>query len=527
MNSSIIVAVLIVVLGGGPPQITTAGRRVIGRVNAAESQTIGEPVPGLPSVPRAARGNHVRLTTAVDGNEFIAPIAPDGSFEFQNVPPGSYQVTIVPNISIPPSTLVVGANDILDLQLGVPLIRVSGGVTVTGGGPHPQFQIEFTNSANAAQRTLVQVGATFTADLSAGQYRASIVGLPAGYVVASVRSGNVDLSQQPIVVGASQPTRVEVTLSTATPPPWVKVSGRVTGSDLKGITALRLSSAGSAEVLTTSMKADGSFEFPQVLPGKYEIRPHPSVLSVVTPLSVAAANITNIVIALPDVRNLAGEFVRIEPGEFLMGCSPEDPNCDGNERPLHRVGITKGFEIGKYEVTQSLWETVMGNNPSQFKGADRPVENINDWQTVQEFIEKLNALGDGYRYRLPTEAEWEYAARAGSTTPYPGEIEAIAWHIGNSGNSTHPVGRKQPNAWGLYDTRGNVWEWVQDWYGVSYYGESPALDPQGPATGPLRVLRGGSWSLAPNLVRVSYRGNLRFAGSRDSYGLRLVREPAR
>jgi formylglycine-generating enzyme required for sulfatase activity len=307
----------------------------------------------------------------------------------------------------------------------------------------------------------------------------------------------------------------------------VKVTGRLTGIDGKPVSALRLSGPSLGEPVSAALKSDGSFEFPQLLPGAYEMQVLPSVVPFLTTLTVPSNDVNNVVIAFPDLRNVAGEFIRIEAGEFVMGCSLDDLQCDGNEKPQHRVGITRPFEIGKYEVTQAQWETIMGTNPSQFKGRDRPVENVNEWQTAQEYIQKLNALNDGYRYRLPTEAEWEYAARAGSTAWSASDLEAMAWHGGNSGGSTRPVGEKQPNAWGLYDTQGNVWEWVQDWYGPAYYSESPALDPQGPSTGPLHVLRGGSWAVPPSNARVSYRGNLRFGGPSYSYGLRLVRERAR
>jgi formylglycine-generating enzyme required for sulfatase activity len=130
-------------------------------------------------------------------------------------------------------------------------------------------------------------------------------------------------------------------------------------------------------------------------------------------------------------------------------------------------------------------------------------------------------LNDGYRYRLPTEAEWEYAARAGTTTPFPGDLNAISWNSGNAENQTHPVGQKQPNAWGIHDMIGNVLEWVQDFSSATYYAESPALDPTGPALGSDHVVRGGAWSHIPQWSRVSFRRNL---VNRGSYGLRLARE---
>ena len=185
---------------------------------------------------------------------------------------------------------------------------------------------------------------------------------------------------------------------------------------------------------------------------------------------------------------LAMEFVKIAPGEFMMGCSTGDIDCNDDERPQHRVQITKSFEIGKYEVTQTQWQAVMDSNPSTMKGSDRPVETVTKIE-AQDFLNRLNAQNDGYRYRLPTEAEWEYAARAGTAGPYAGSLNDIAWYAGNSEDETHTVGKKKPNAWGLYDMEGNVREWVEDLYARNYYNNSPAADPTGPAPG-LRGERG-------------------------------------
>jgi formylglycine-generating enzyme required for sulfatase activity len=236
------------------------------------------------------------------------------------------------------------------------------------------------------------------------------------------------------------------------------------------------------------------------------------------------------------------EFVRIEPGEFLMGCSPTDPmylpdgtvsSCQAEAQPAHRVRITKAFEIGKYEVTQAQWETVMGNDPSYFKGATNPVEQVS-WEEVHEFLRRLSARGDGYRYRLPTEAEWEYAARAGADGLYAGpSLAAMAWYgVGGenllqSRGTTHPVGQKQPNAWGLYDVHGNVAERVEDWYSASYYKTSPRDDPPGPASGQIHVARGGSWYSNASYVRLANRYQTVAALRRRDVGFRCVREPNR
>jgi len=212
----------------------------------------------------------------------------------------------------------------------------------------------------------------------------------------------------------------------------------------------------------------------------------------------------------PSIRNSIGmELILISPGEFLMGS--EDGESD--EKPVRRVQISQPFYMGKYPVTQAQWQAVMGKNPSPFTIGDlnRPVEQVS-WNDVQEFLRKLNEQEKGKPYRLPTEAEWEHAARAGTTTVYcfgddPERLSEYAWYDKNSGHTTHPVGQLKPNAWGLCDVQGNVWEWVQDWYAADYYGQRPNLDrdPQGPDKGEARVLRGGSWYYGARSVRIAYR----------------------
>jgi formylglycine-generating enzyme required for sulfatase activity len=214
---------------------------------------------------------------------------------------------------------------------------------------------------------------------------------------------------------------------------------------------------------------------------------------------------------------VALDLVLVPAGRFRMG-SPAKEAGRSNEKQ-HWVTITSPFYMGKYEVTQEQWEKVMGTNPSQFKGAKNPVENVS-WDDCQEFLKKLNALtpnpspggrGDGVRVRLPTEAEWEWACRAGTRTRFcSGDADEsladCAWFYANSGNTTHPVGEKEPNAWGLHDLHGNVWEWCGDWYG-EYAGGGwvPLRDPAGPATGSARVLRGGAWLDVPGFCRSATR----------------------
>lgn len=195
----------------------------------------------------------------------------------------------------------------------------------------------------------------------------------------------------------------------------------------------------------------------------------------------------------------ATEFVRIPAGKFLMGSGLVPDGV-----PVHQVRVSQDFELGKYEVTQSEWTAVMGENPSSQTCHRCPVTNVS-WHDVQEFIGILNqSAGLAGPYRLPTEAEWEYAARAGTTGErYASDLDAIAWHGGDGDRRSHPVGEKTPNAFGLHDTLGNVWEWVQDWYGP--YSEGRVTDPVGPSEGSYRVIRGGSWGIGGTDCKAAYR----------------------
>ena len=209
------------------------------------------------------------------------------------------------------------------------------------------------------------------------------------------------------------------------------------------------------------------------------------------------------------------EFVWVPAGEFRMGSTSSV--AAGDERRVTQVRISRGYWLGKYEVTQAEWQGVMGTNPSEFSGCGQcPVEQVS-WNDAQEFIGRLNGRSGGNRYRLPTEAEWEYAARAGTTGDHYGNLDAIAWHGNNSGRRTHPVGQKAPNAWGFHDMLGNVFEWVEDWYGD--YPGGAVTDPQGPAAGSDRVGRGGGWSGGARLSRSRAGPGWRV----DILGFRLLR----
>jgi formylglycine-generating enzyme required for sulfatase activity len=255
---------------------------------------------------------------------------------------------------------------------------------------------------------------------------------------------------------------------------------------------------------------------------------------------------------IPDLKL---DLVWIAPGQFRMG-SPQrnwflqwldatrdtlgvKPNpgkgSEDDERPVTWVTLTQPFWLGRTDVTQGQYEALMGASPSYFKtaGRDAPVETVS-WEDAMAFCRQLTGreqaagrLPTGYVYTLPTEAQWEYACRAGTTDDYGGEIEALAWYDSNSGGTTHPVGLKQPNAWGLCDMHGNVWQWTRDWYGA--YPGGAVTDPTGVATGERRVFRGGCWAFPARVCRSAIRdydppGNQMF---NVGFRLALVPSPAR
>ena len=208
-------------------------------------------------------------------------------------------------------------------------------------------------------------------------------------------------------------------------------------------------------------------------------------------------------------------MVYVSGGTFEMGCTDEQgSDCYSDESPAHNVTLSN-YYVGRYEVTQGLYKAVMGSLPSSISssygmGDNYPVYYVS-WYDIQDFINELNAK-TGKNYRLPTEAEWEFAARGGRSSKnyrYSGSdsIDEVAWYYGNSSSKTHPVGEKQPNELGIYDMSGNVWEWVSDWYGSNYYSSSPGSNPPGPTSGSYRVDRGGSWHNVAGDCRVANRGD--------------------
>jgi formylglycine-generating enzyme required for sulfatase activity len=225
------------------------------------------------------------------------------------------------------------------------------------------------------------------------------------------------------------------------------------------------------------------------------------------------------------------DLVFIRSGSFTMGSEAND--VSNSEKPVHQVSIIKPFYMGKYEVTQEQWQALMGSNPSAYKnkGAKNPVDGVS-WDDCQQFVAKLNEKLPGLKASLPTEAQWEYACRAGSTTRFcygddGSGLREYAWYMANSDNTSHPVGAKKPNAWGLYDMHGNVLEWCSDWY--ADYLPNAQEDPQGPASGGDRVVRGGSFyqlnwdsNQYPRYLTSSLRGTTNPGSSGEHLGLRVV-----
>ena len=268
-----------------------------------------------------------------------------------------------------------------------------------------------------------------------------------------------------------------------------------------------------------------------------EAFPDPAVVT--DPALRAAISATGLAWRVKDTATQI-EFVLIPPGSFQMGCSASQQyGCDFDESPVHTVTLTNAFYMGRYEVTQAQWQARMGSNPSSFQSAsaevpaaqvpNRPVERVS-WNTVQGFLTQTGM-------RLPTEAEWEYAYRAGTTTAFHGFtgylsgtnddnlLGNMAWFSSNSNSQTRPAGGKLGNGYGLHDMSGNVYEWVNDWYGGSYYSSSPQNNPPGPTTGTFRVVRGGSWVGLSSVCRASFRVNAGPDFTYDFIGFRVARTP--
>jgi len=204
---------------------------------------------------------------------------------------------------------------------------------------------------------------------------------------------------------------------------------------------------------------------------------------------------------------------------FEMGSSDGELGQYDNEKQ-HKTTLSQGFWMLETEVTQEMWMSVMGSNPSKFKGDKKPVENVS-WDECQEFCRKLSSEL-GLQVNLPTETQWEYACRAGTTDTYAGNLDKMGWYIKNSENTTHPVAQKEPNAWGFYDMHGNVWEWCSDRYDVDYDAKTPMSNPTGPESGSCRVCRGGSWNSCADFCRSAHRNCLSPGSKLSTLGFRFV-----
>ena len=300
----------------------------------------------------------------------------------------------------------------------------------------------------------------------------------------------------------------------------------------QGNRMLKVKHANYAPVMVTfadygveKVESNRTYELVVVTYPQYAITPNVTNQSVKPQQSTPQKppTVSDNTISIPVKDGISIDMVRVEAGTFTMGATREMKNPDIEEKPKHQVTLTNDYYIGKYEVTQALWQAVMGNNPSDFKGDNLPVENVS-WDDCQKFISKLNSI-TGKNFRLPTEAEWEYAARGGKKSrgyQYSGSnnISDVAWYEDNSGRKTHAVGTKQANELGIYDMSGNVYEWCQDWKGS--YSKSSQTNPTGANSGSYRVLRGGGLVYGAWFCRSSFRCCDSPDGRNGSLGLRLV-----
>lgn len=280
---------------------------------------------------------------------------------------------------------------------------------------------------------------------------------------------------------------------------------------------------------------------PQSSPPESTAAKAPAPSATVAPSNSAPAPAAVAVASPAPAVATASDAVRVAGGKFLMG------DKDEVDAPPHEVTV-RSFLMDRNLVTQEQYEKAMGDNPSRWKGDKNPVEQVR-WSDAVRYCNKRSELAglqpcydlttwkcnfDATGYRLPTEAEWEYACRAGSTTAYffgdsPAKLGNYAWFDRNAGGRPHPVGQKQPNAWGLFDMAGNVWQWCNDFYAVEYYGKSPKDDPRGPDTGDKKVVRGGAWRFGAETCRSGYRynespGYADVCFGYDIYGFRCVRQ---
>ena len=402
------------------------------------------------------------------------------------------------------------------------------------------------NGTNLAGTTAVKIGGVDCTNLQVFSPTLVKAVTPAGSVgeapISVITAAGTIFSPAPF-------TYVQLSISSVSPNQGIYSGGTaitITGSFLNGATSVKVGgvpatdvvavnsttvtavtpagSVGATSVEVTGAKgtatASGAFTFISIIVPTWatllEAVPDPAVVTDANLRAAIAA--TGLAWRIRD-NGTNIEMLLIPPGIFMMGCSPGDAECSDDESPAHQVTLTNAFYMGKTEVTQAQWQAQMGYNPSYFQGQSdspsRPVEQVS-WNMSRDFI-----TATGLRY--PTEAEWEYACRAGTTAQRYGVLDDIAWYNGNPNGATHAVATKLPNAFGLYDTIGNVWEWCQDWNAT--YSSVSVTNPTGPTTGTQRLFRGGSWFGLPVICRASQRNSVYPSLSGYTIGFRVARNP--
>jgi len=432
----------------------------------------------------------------------------NGDYSFGGITDGNY--TITPTLS------------------GYTFSPTSQNVTVSGAD-ESGIDFDATENTYTISGTVtgdVQSGVTIT--LSGDDSDTTTTDLNGDYFFGGITNGNYTILPS-LSDYTFSPTSENVTVSdadetgvdfTSTEVIYTYTLGGTVYGDIQSGVTMTLSGDNSG---STTTDLNGDYSFAGLVNGSYTVTPSLSdytfspTSEIVTVSDSAETGVD--FTATGQGTDTSIEMVSISGGTFQMGCAPGEMECFSDELPCHSVTLSS-FEIGKYEVTQGQWEEVMGNNPSNFYpcGDNCPVERVS-WNDTQTFITELNSQ-TGQSYRLCTEAEWEYAARAGTETKwYCGNDEScvddIAWYDSNSGSKTHPVGQKSPNAWGLYDMSGNVWEWVEDWYDT--YSSGSVTNPTGPVSSSSRVDRGGSWLGSARYCRSTIRYN--YYPSRVIYNL--------
>ena len=440
--------------------------------------------------------------SAVSANTSVARVSMNGSIlTVTGVSAGSSTVTASDSASGSVTVAVTVSGSLIVSPTSLAMTVGATGSCTLSGGTAPYSAV----SANTSVARVSMNGSILTVTgVSAGSSTVTVSDSASGSVTVAVTVIPQDLTVMPTSLSILPGQTGSCTLSGGTAP-YSAVSANTS--------VARVSMNGS--ILTVTGVSAGS--------------------STVT-VSDSGRDSATVSVTVTDYTNTLGmTFILLPAGTFTMGSPSSEPGRDSAEGPQHQVTLTQPFYMQQTEVTQAQWEAVMGSNPSYFSGCPTcPVEEVS-WDDAQDYIVQMNLRGEG-TYGLPTEAQWEYAYRAGSTTAfYNGAItepegndpnlDVIGWYNYNSGDETHAVAGKAPNAWGLYDMGGNVYEWCQDWYSSSYYDSSPSTDPAGPSSGSMRVVRGGSWANRADTCRAANR-NRKSPDIRYTYrGFRLILSP--